>query len=392
MPNPEHLKILKQGVDAWNKWMNENYDIKPDLIKANLREANLREANLLGAKLCKAKINRADLRRAKLDRADLSGANLREANLLGAKLCKAKINRADLRRAKLDGADLREAFLCGANLYKADLVEADLRSADFSWANLAEADFRYADLSKAVLAKTNLVRTNLSRARLSGAYLNEANLVQTQLEGANISNCRIYGISAWNLVISPETKQSNLVITQYDEPVITVDNIEVAQFIYLLLNNAKIRDVIDTIGKKAVLILGRFSKERKYILDSIRDGLRARDYLPILFDFEKPTSKDLTETISTLAHMARFIIADITEPKSIPHELATIVPTLSVPVQPLLLEGSTGEYAMFDDLRKYDWVLSTYHYENLDDLHKSFGDKLVFPAEEKAKELIARKQ
>src|SRR5215207_2029801 len=31
------------------------------------------------------------------------------------------------------------------------------------------------------------------------------------------------------------------------EPEITVDNIEVAQFVYLLLHNEKIRDVIDTI-------------------------------------------------------------------------------------------------------------------------------------------------
>jgi hypothetical protein len=54
------------------------------------------------------------------------------------------------------------------------------------------------------------------------------------------------------------TKQQNLVITRADEPTVTVDNIEVAQFIYLLLHNEKIRDVIDTIGKKGVLLLGRF--------------------------------------------------------------------------------------------------------------------------------------
>jgi hypothetical protein len=34
------------------------------------------------------------------------------------------------------------------------------------------------------------------------------------------------------------------------EPAITVDSLEVAQFFYLLLNNTKIRDVIETIGKK----------------------------------------------------------------------------------------------------------------------------------------------
>ena len=44
------------------------------------------------------------------------------------------------------------------------------------------------------------------------------------------------------------------------EPKVTVDNIEVAQFIYLLLHNGKIRDVIDTVTSKAVLILGRFTK------------------------------------------------------------------------------------------------------------------------------------
>ena len=31
---------------------------------------------------------------------------------------------------------------------------------------------------------------------------------------------------------------------------VTVDDLEVAQFVYLMLNNRKIRNVIDTIGKK----------------------------------------------------------------------------------------------------------------------------------------------
>ena len=54
------------------------------------------------------------------------------------------------------------------------------------------------------------------------------------------------------------TKQQNLVITPEDEPAITVDNIEVAQFIYLLLNNQNIKNAVDAITSKAVLILGRF--------------------------------------------------------------------------------------------------------------------------------------
>jgi hypothetical protein len=83
----------------------------------------------------------------------------------------------------------------------------------------------------------------------------------------------VYATSVWNARLDGAI-QSNLVITRYDESVIQVDNLEVAQFIYLLLNNAKIRQVIDTITSKVVLILGRFTPERKLVLDAIREQLR----------------------------------------------------------------------------------------------------------------------
>ena len=178
-----------------------------------------------------------------------------------------------------------------------------------------------------------------------------------------------------------------MVVTSFDEPEITVDNIEVAQFIYLLLRNDKIRQVIDTITSKIVLILGRFTPERKAVLDALRDELRRRDYLPILFDFDKPASRDITETISLLARMARFVLADITDAKSIPQELMVIVPDLpSVPVQPLLLRDS-GEYGMFEHLKRYPWLLPIYHYETQDQLITVLGDQVIEPAERKASEL-----
>ena len=188
--------------------------------------------------------------------------------------------RPNLSEATLDGADLTGANLSGAFLNRAFLVNAILDGADLSEANLSEASLNAA----------MLIGADLREANLSGADLTTANLIETDFSGADLTGCRIYGVSAWRLKLE-RTQQQNLVITRTDEPAITVDNIEVAQFIYLLLHNEKIRDVIDTITSKAVLILGRFTQERKPILEALRKELRQRKYLPILFDFEKPRSR-----------------------------------------------------------------------------------------------------
>jgi hypothetical protein len=273
-----------------------------------------------------------------------------------------------------------------ADLFGADLSDANLSGADLTAVDLSRADLGGAKLSGAYLRVANLNKADLSEADLSGADLTRSSLVKTNLTGATLTGCSIYGISAWNLKLEGATQQ-NLNVSDSGEPAIMVDNLEVAQFIYLLLNNKRIRQVIDTITSKVVLILGRFTADRKAVLDAIRDELRQRGYLPILFDFEKPAGRDLTETISTLAHMARFIIADITDAKSIPQELQAIVPNLpSVPVQPLLLT-SEREYGMFEHFKRYSWVLDTYYYDNLDDALASVEDKVISPAEAKVREL-----
>jgi hypothetical protein len=283
---------------------------------------------------------------ANLEQADLSLADLRAANLL----------KADLRGAKLSGANI-----IGAYLFKANLTEANLSGADLSEANLTEADLRGANLAYAILADADI-------------------------SNADLTGCRIYGVAAWGLKLSDRTSQQNLIITK-DKPEITVDNIEVAQFIYLLLHNQKIRNVIDTITSKVVLILGRFTDERKAVLDALRDELRKRDYLPILFDFDKPAGRDITETISLLARMARFVVADITDAKSVPQELGIIVPDLpSVPVQPLLLARS-DEYSMFEHFRRYPWVLNPYRYESQEQLIGNLADRVICPAEAKVLEI-----
>ncbi len=120
-----------------------------------------------------------------------------------------------------------------------------------------------------------------------------------KLNGANLSDCRIYGISVWNVELDEITRQTNLIVTPEGEPTISIDNINIAQFVYLILHNEDIRKVIDTITSKVVLILGRFIPERKEYLEAVREVLRNRGYVPVVFDFEKPSSRNALETVRT---------------------------------------------------------------------------------------------
>jgi hypothetical protein len=304
MANAEHLDLVRARKVIWNEWRARNPKILPDLSEADLNRADLFERNLSGTNLRKCDLHAADLRHANLENANLQSARLRHASLRHATLISANLTDADLYNANLYSAQLNKAKLIKANLVGADLTDADLSNADLTEAKLALA-----------------------------------RLINTDFTGAVLTGCCIYGISAWNVNLQGAL-QSNLVVNPLDEPTITVDNLEVAQFVYLLLNNVKIRDVINTVTSKVVLILGRFTPERKVILDALRDELRKHDLLPVLFDFDKPSSRDVHETVTTLARLARFVVADITDPKSIPQELVSIVETMpSLPVQPLLQKG-----------------------------------------------------
>lgn len=388
-----------EGVESWNQWKGRNPKVWPDLNEANLEGAKLTGADLSGAHLTKAKLTGADLSYADLFMTDLNCADLGNANLArivsyAAEFQEANLGGADLLEANLEAADFARASLKGANLHGAYLESADLRGADLSDANLDDADLREANLTDANLSRAHLNEANLGMAYLPGADLHGADLggailVCTDLRGANLTDCSVFGASVWNVNLE-EAIQSNLRITLEDESPIYVDNLEVTQFIYLLLNNQKIRHVIDTITSKLVLILGRFTSDRIVVLEAIREELRKRDYLPVLFDFEKPSSQSTIETISTLAHMARFVIADLTDAKSVLQELQAVVPlSPSVVVQPLLL-ASQEEPGMFDFIRKFPWVLDTHRYTDQATLLAELKEQVMNPAEAKAKEL-ARK-
>jgi hypothetical protein len=330
------VEIIKSGVDNWNRWKSSH----------------------------------------PTERVDLTDADLSGAVLPGAYLAEAWLTGVNFRGANLTGAFLRDSDLNGANL-----TGTDCRETKFAGSMFMAASFEGAMLQRADLSRTKLFHTNLRNADLTGARLEGANLIGVDVEQAILEGCNIYGLAVWDLDGVP-TRQSGLIITSKGEPVITVDDIEVAQFVYLLLNNRKIRGVIDAIGRKGVLILGRFYGERKAVLDALRERLPAFDLVPIVFDFDKPSHRDLTETVQLLANMSRFVIADVTDAKSIPQELSHIIPSLpSVPVRPIILDGEY-EYSMFEHWKPFKSVLDVYRYKDRDQLLANIEAAIIEPVRE----------
>lgn len=213
MADQEQLEILKQGVEVWNKWREENPLTKIDLIEANLANANLTMANLAMANLTKANLTMADLTKANLTTANLTNAdlgntvlieaNLQHADLTFAAFSFANLSRANLRTADLSRANLREADLRKANLGyailiqaylpRANLGEANLEGANLSFSNLKKTDLKGASLQGSNLQHTDLTWADLTKANLSMANLQKANLQEVDLKEANLFQANLSG-------------------------------------------------------------------------------------------------------------------------------------------------------------------------------------------------------
>lgn len=408
----EHLDLLRRAADGdvqpWSEWRVANPHLAPDLRRVEMPRAQLAGIDLSGANLFMARLQEADLRGAKLSRAGLvyahlEGAMLHKVEMMYANLEEAQFQWAELQDAILRHSDLTRASFRGAALNRANLgrVEGEdviLADADLAGANLEKADLWMADLTGARLNGSCLRDANLNQAKLVDADLSGADLIRVRmtgvdLRGARLEHAKIYGLSAWNVLTDATTQQMNLSIAPPGQPGrLTVDDIEVAQLINLLVDHTKLRKAITAIAHKGVLLLGRFSDPlRKEFLESLANAARSRGLLPIIYDLDRPPEQDWTETVLTLANLSLFVIADLGKPASIPLELQALVPNCMVPFVPLRKKDEPAFSMLVDRPHKYDWVLPVVVYRREQEVVEAFDTAVLRPAMKLRRELNQRK-
>jgi uncharacterized protein YjbI with pentapeptide repeats len=265
------------------------------------------------------------------------------------------LNRVNFSGMNLSDVSIHNAFAEGLNLKDSTFENTHFEEGDFSRANFCGTTFRNAKFNKTILTGANF-----DDATFVNCNLNRVNLVGASFRVKEITETVVYGIAAWDLVTSDEIKQSKLVIEKtyklYSDLIqqgkipMMVDDIELAQFVYYLNDHKKMRDTLNILNDKGVLLLGGFKSGGLERLYSVRDWLKSRGYMAMIFDFARPDKLSLTETVVTMAGLSKFTFVDLSG-ASVPAELQAVLSHIKKPV---LAFGDP--YALFPDLADHTWV------------------------------------
>ncbi len=145
MADEEHLKILKQGADVWNRWRADNPEIIPNLcgeviISTDLKGVNLANADLHGMIWITSDFNGADFSSANLRGVYINGSNFISANFRGANLSDARLTFTDLSESGLDGAHLERTYLKRVLISGTSLRNSHIAFTTFADMDLSEVE------------------------------------------------------------------------------------------------------------------------------------------------------------------------------------------------------------------------------------------------------------
>ena len=204
MVNSKHVKNLKKGVEKWNKWREENPQISP---------------NLRGLNFVKEFPNENEI----YNLPNFEGCNFSNVDLHGVSLRNGYYINCSFDGSTIQYADLVDAYFSSCSFKKTKMRVTKIGSATFYNCKFEDADLSYCSAEETSFSNSKLINTKLENIRFVSNDFSDANLV----------GCSIYGISSWDLNLN-NSVQKDLIITKKEQPEITVDNIELAQFLYLI--------------------------------------------------------------------------------------------------------------------------------------------------------------
>jgi uncharacterized protein YjbI with pentapeptide repeats len=351
------------------------------LGRAKLNETNISNANFNNSNLVEAELNNTIAIGSNFYKATLSFAKLNEAILKEAIFIGAVMFGVEMKGADLEGADLTNVLLQDANISNSKFNnEVSLDGADLNGVEAKQTTFNNCELNGANFFMANLTESEFNNSVLTNSIFNGADITKTK-----IINCNIYGISAWGIKTNENTIIKDLIISE--NPLITVDDIEIAQFIYLILNNKQISKIITSMRTKVVLILGSFRENEKKTLDLAKEIVlkNSRGYIPMVFDFDPSTLQTLIDTIRVLELLSRFIIIDLTRSAGQLIELG-LLDKLQVPYAIIYsddtehIPGNIEKYLISEWCYKKDLI--PYSCENKEDELKGLINSISLWAEE----------
>ena len=374
MADINQYDILKSSKDFWNDWMKTNWKELPTI--KSYSKYPLRNHKVENLSLTVADLSSLDLRDFQI----FDGYNFKRVLFNNCNLGKLKFLNCNFKKAQFRNADLREVIFENCTFEFTTLINANLNQSSFHDCKLIGANLSKAEFYKANFNNTILVNCNLMWSKL----------IETNFKSSSVNKCHVFGASIWN-INAENTLQTDIIITKREEIEVSVDNLEIAQFLYLMINNKNIKNIIETLTSKIVLILGRFSGNRKIILDQIKDELRTIGYVPIIFEFQKPDNKDYLEPVLLISQLSRFIIADFSDPKIILEEIPRIVDNTSAVIIPIIEKGQREPSTLYNIRINRLSILDTYIYESSKDLLENINTELINKAEIKLKELHERR-
>jgi hypothetical protein len=342
MSDELHIDILKKGADAWNRWRQAHSEQTPTFSNRH----GYRISAPGGANLEGAKFDGVDMTEW-----DLSGANLTNASLTGAKLLRTNLSGAVLVGASLNGVNMSSTNFFGANLRGAQLVNTQMLRTDFRNADLRDCTVQYASVWD--------IRTDYAK--------------QDPIYIANTQNS--------------------------DDPIdwtpFPIDDLEFAQLIYTILrDHKKMAGLMKALAKRVVLLLGHICPEdKKEVLEAMADKLRhlPDPRIPMTFDFLQPKSLNYKETVLSLASLSEFVVADVSEPRSTPMELATILSNLAIPVV-CVIQGEGMPFSMISDFQSEIGFVGVVHFKEVGDLIEDFEALVIGPAQDRFNHIQEIKQ